>query len=49
VTLIVTDVSGKEIDRDETQFVSDVDQDTLPSKPLVDPARPNYVPLPENL
>jgi hypothetical protein len=49
VTLIVTDASGKEIDRDETQFVSDVDQDTLPSKPLVDPEKPNYVPRLENL
>lgn len=49
VTLLVIDASGKEIDRDETQYVSDIDQDTLPSKPLVDPSRPNYVPQLENL
>ncbi len=49
VTLRVIDVSGKEIDRDETQFISDVDQDTLPTQPLVDPSKPNYIPRLENL
>jgi hypothetical protein len=49
VTLLVIDADGKEIDRDETQYVSDVDQDKLPTKPLVDPSKPNYVPQLENL
>jgi hypothetical protein len=49
VTLRVRDAKGLEIDRDETQFTSDIDQDNLPSKPLVDPAKPNYVPQLENL
>ncbi len=49
VTLRVVDPAGQEIDRDETQYTSDVDQSTLPSKPLVDPSRPNYVPQLENL
>jgi hypothetical protein len=44
VTLRVLTSDGQEIDREDTQFTSDVDQDTLPSKPLVDPAKPNYVP-----
>jgi hypothetical protein len=49
VTLRVVDKAGQELERDETQYVSDVDQSTLPSKPLVDPAKPNYVPKLENL
>jgi hypothetical protein len=49
VSLHVIDAGGKEIDRDETQFTSDVDQSTLPSKPLVRPDVPNYVPQLENL
>jgi hypothetical protein len=49
VTLLVIDAAGKEIDREETQYVSDVDQDGLPTKPLVDPSKPNYVPWLENL
>ena len=49
VTLRVLDANGVELDREETQFTSDVDQSTLSNKPLVDPAKPNYVPLPENL
>lgn len=49
VTLLVIDASGKEIDREETQYVSDIDQDGLPSRPLVDPSKPNYVPQLENL
>lgn len=49
VTLRLLDASGKELDRDETQYVSDIDQLTLPSRPLVDPSKPNYVPLLDNL
>ena len=49
VTLLVLDATGKEFDRDETQYTSDVDQSTLPTKPLVQPDRPNYVPQLENL
>ena len=37
------------LDEIETQFVSDVDEDTLPSKPLMDPNTPGYVPYLENL
>jgi hypothetical protein len=49
VTLRVVDPAGKELDRAETEYVSDVDQSTLPLKPLVDPSKPNYVPTLENL
>jgi hypothetical protein len=49
VTLLVIDATGKEIDREETHYVSDIDQEGLPTKPLVDPSRPNYVPQLENL
>ena len=49
VTLLVIDATGKEIDREETQYVSDIDQEGLPTKPLVDPSKPNYVPQLENL
>ncbi len=49
VTLLVRDANGAVIDRDETSYTSDVDQDTLPSKPLVQPDKPNYVPQLENL
>jgi hypothetical protein len=49
VTLRVVDPAGKELEREDTQYTSDVDQSTLPSKPLVDPTRPNYVPQLENL
>jgi hypothetical protein len=49
VTLRVLDAKGVELDREETTFTSDVDQDTLPSKPLVAPDKPNYVPQLENL
>jgi hypothetical protein len=49
VVLRLVDKDGKEIDREETAFTSDVDQDTLPSKPLVKPDAPNYVPQLENL
>ena len=49
VTLRLVGADGKELDREETQYVSDVDQSTLPTKPLVDPSKPNYVPQLENL
>lgn len=49
VTLLVLDAAGKELDREETQFTSDVDQSSLPTKPLVQPDKPNYVPQLENL
>jgi hypothetical protein len=49
VVLLVIDKEGKELDRDETAYTSDVDQDTLPSKPLVKPDAPNYIPQLENL
>ncbi|NJM29068.1 MAG: hypothetical protein HC855_02065 [Rhizobiales bacterium] len=49
VTLLLVGKDGKELDRDETQYTSDVDQDQLPSSPLVDPSKPNYVPQLENL
>jgi hypothetical protein len=35
VTILLLDNAGKELDRDETKFVSDEDQSTLPSKPIV--------------
>ena len=47
VTLRLLDKDGVELDRDETVYVSDVDQSTLPSKPLVD--GPAYSPQLENL
>jgi hypothetical protein len=49
VTLRTLDAAGKELDREETSYTSDVDQSTLPSKPLTDPSKPNYVPQLENL
>ena len=49
VTLLLVDAQGKVLDQEETQYVSDIDQSTLPSKPLVDPAKPNYIPQLENL
>ena len=49
VTLRLVDAKGIELERQETQFKSDEDQSTLPSKPLVDPSKPNYVPQLENL
>jgi hypothetical protein len=47
VTLRLLDKDGKEIDRDETVYTSDVDQSNLPTKPLVD--GPAYSPQLENL
>jgi hypothetical protein len=49
VTVLAVDEKGVELDEYKTQFVSDVDQDTLPTKPLMDPNAPGYVPLPENM
>ncbi len=48
-TLVVVDKDGKEVDRDVLTRTSDVDQSTLPTKPLVDPSSPNYAPQLENL
>jgi hypothetical protein len=36
VTVLLIDNKGKELDRDDRIFVSDVDQSTLPTKPLVE-------------
>jgi len=36
VTIRLLDAKGKELDRKETTYVSDEDQSTLPTKPLVD-------------
>ena len=49
VTLRVLDANGIVIDQEERVFTSDFDQDKLPTKPLVDPSKPNYVPQLENL
>ena len=49
VTLRALDKAGLVLETKETSYTSDVDQSTLPSKPLVDPSKPNYVPQLENL
>lgn len=49
VTLLVRDAKGLVIDRDETRYTSDVDQSDLPSLPLMQPDKPNYIPQLENL
>jgi hypothetical protein len=49
VTVLAVDEKGIELDQFKTQFVSDIDQDTLPTKPLMDPNAPGYVPYLENL
>jgi hypothetical protein len=49
VVVVLWDASGKELDRAETQYISDIDQSSLPSKPPVVPGRPNYEIIPENL
>jgi hypothetical protein len=49
VTIRLLDANQKELETEETSFTSDADQSTLPSKPLVDPSKPNYVPQLENL
>ncbi|MFO1032710.1 MAG: hypothetical protein U1E15_00905 [Hyphomicrobiales bacterium] len=49
VLLTLQGPKGEVLDREETVFTSDTDQSTLPSKPLVQPDKPNYVPQLENL
>lgn len=49
VTLLVRDAKGLVIDRDETRYTSDINQSDLPSKPLVQADKPNYIPQLENL
>ncbi len=49
VTLLLVGADGKELDRDEMTRTSDVDQDSLPTEPLVDPNSPAYVPQLWNL
>ncbi len=49
VSILAIDEKGVQLDEIKKQFTSDVDQDSLPSKPLMDPNKPGYVPLPENL
>ncbi len=49
VTLRALDKAGVVLDTKDMSFTSDVDQDTLPSKPLVDPSKPNFIPQLENL
>lgn len=49
VSVLAIDEKGTELDQYKTQYVSDVDQDTLPTKPLMDPNKPGYVPQLENL
>jgi hypothetical protein len=47
VTVRLLDSAGKQLDRDDQIFISDEDQSTLPTKPLVD--GPSYQPHLENL
>lgn len=49
VTVLAVDEKGVELDQIKTQFVSDIDQEGLPTKPLMDPNKPGYYPLPENM
>jgi hypothetical protein len=49
VSILAVDEKGVQLDEIKKQFVSDVDQDTLPSKPLMDPNTPAYVPQLQNL
>jgi hypothetical protein len=49
VTVWAINEKGVQLDEVKTQFVSDVDQDTLPTKPLMDPNTPGYVPYLENM
>ena len=49
VSVAAFDEKNVQIDQIKTQFVSDIDQDSLPTKPLMDPNKPGYYPLPENL
>jgi hypothetical protein len=47
VTVRLLDSKGAQLDRDDHAYVSDVDQSTLPSKPLVE--GPDFKPQLENL
>ena len=49
VTILARDAKGEILDTDKTQYISDTDQEGLPTKPLMDPNFPGYIPLPENL
>jgi hypothetical protein len=49
VSILAIDEKGAQLDEIKKQFVSDIDQDTLPNKPLMDPNKPGYVPQLENL
>jgi hypothetical protein len=49
VSILAIDEKGAQLDEIKKQFVSDVDQDSLPNKPLMDPNKPGYIPLPENM
>ena len=49
VSVLAIDEKGTELDQYKTQYISDVDQDTLPTKPLMNPNKPGYVPQLENL
>lgn len=49
VSILAIDEKGIQLDEIKKQFVSDVDQDTLPNKPLMKPDTPGYVPQLENL
>jgi hypothetical protein len=49
VSILAIDEKGVQLDEIKKQFVSDIDQDSLPNKPLMDPNKPGYVPQLENL
>lgn len=49
VSVLAFDENNVQLDQIKNQFVSDIDQDSLPTKPLMDPNKPGYVPLPENM
>lgn len=49
VSVLAFDEKNVQLDQIKTQFISDIDQDTLPTKPLMDPNKPGYYPLPENM
>ncbi len=49
VSILAIDEKGIQLDEIKKQFVSDVDQDSLPNKPLMNPNSPGYVPQLENL
>jgi hypothetical protein len=49
VSILAIDEKGVQLDEIKKQFVSDFDQASLPTKPLMDPDTPGYVPQLENL